>query len=207
MDEWSRIGIVLFDGFELLDVFGPVEIFGQLPDRFGIDLIGQASGPVTSAQGPRVVADHAYDDAPPCNIVLVPGGIGTRRLVADQAFLRWLSGWASSAGYVASVCTGSGVLATAGLLDGFRATSNKRAFGWASTQGRHVEWVPQARWVEDRTRWTSSGVSAGMDMALGLVERLHGEAAALKVADAVEYDWHRDPSWDPFAAKNGLVLG
>ena len=207
VDESSRIGIVLFDGFELLDVFGPVEIFGQLPDRFRIDLIGQAAGPVTSAQGPRVVADHAYDDAPPCDIVLVPGGIGTRRLVADEAFLRWLGDWASGAGYVTSVCTGSGVLAAAGLLDGFRATSNKRAFGWASTQGHDVEWVPQARWVEDRTRWTSSGVSAGMDMALALVERLHGEAAALEAADAVEYDWHRDPSWDPFATKNGLVLG
>jgi transcriptional regulator GlxA family with amidase domain len=207
MDEASSIGIVLFDGFELLDVFGPVEILGQIRDRFRIDLIGQSAGPVTSAQGPQVLADHAYDDAPACDIVLVPGGIGTRRLVEDEAFLRWLSGWTSGARYVTSVCTGSGLLAAAGLLDGYRATSNKRAFGWASALGHDVEWVPQARWVEDRTRWTSSGVSAGMDMALALVERLCGEETALKAADAVEYDWHRDPSWDPFAAKNGLVLG
>jgi putative intracellular protease/amidase len=205
--EPSRIGVVLFDGFELLDVFGPLEIFGELPDRFRIDLISQAAGPVTSAQGHQVIAPHPYVAALRCDIVLVPGGIGTRRLVANEEFLCWLRDWASPARYVTSVCTGSGVLAAAGLLDGFRATSNKAAFGWAKTQGQHVEWVPEARWVEDRNRWTSSGVAAGMDMTLALIERLHGEDVALGTADGVEYDWHRDATWDPFAAKNGLVPG
>lgn len=203
----ARIGVVLFEGFELLDVFGPVELFGRLPDRFALELVGPIAGPVQSAQGPLVVADHAYRDAPTCDIVLVPGGIGTRGLVEDQVFLGWLRVWASSARYVTSVCTGSGLLAAAGLLDGFRATSNKRAFGWASAQGEGVEWVSEARWVEDRNRWTSSGVSAGMDMALALIAHLHGEDVAIESADAVEYEWHRDPTWDPFAAKCGLVPG
>jgi transcriptional regulator GlxA family with amidase domain len=207
VDESSRIGVVLFDGFELLDVFGPVEMFGRLSDRFEINLVGQAAGPVASAQGPQVIAGYAYVDAPRCDIVLVPGGIGTRRLVGNDQFLAWLRDWASSARYVTSVCTGSGVLAAAGLLDGSRATSNKRAFAWASRQGPRVEWVPVARWVEDQSRWTSSGVAAGMDMALALIERLHGEDLAREKADAVEYDWHRDPTWDPFAAKNGLGPG
>jgi transcriptional regulator GlxA family with amidase domain len=196
------VGIVLFDGFELLDVFGPIEMLGRLPDLFDIELLGPDAGPVASAQGPRVVTDHAYVNAPPCDVVLVPGGIGTRRLVEDEQFLAWLRQWASPAQYVTSVCTGSGLLAAAGLLNGFRATSNKRAFDWASSQGTDVEWVLEARWVEDRNRWTSSGVASGMDMTLALVSHLHGEELALETAHGVEYDWHRDSTSDPFATKN-----
>jgi transcriptional regulator GlxA family with amidase domain len=203
-NEARQIATVLFDDFELLDVCGPLEVFGVAGQRFSICLVGPSAGPVRSAQGPALIADFAYQQAPTPDIVLVPGGIGTRRVVADAAFLRWLSEWAAPANIVASVCTGSGVLAAAGLLDGYRATSNKRAFAWACGQGPHVSWVPQARWVEDRSRWTSSGVVAGIDMALALIANLDGEQAATAIADGVEHDWHRDPEWDPFAAKNGL---
>jgi putative intracellular protease/amidase len=203
----SQLTVVLFEGFELLDVMGPLELFCHTPGLFDVSLVGPAAGPVTSAQGPSVVADAAYAAAPDCDIVLVPGGNGTRQLVEDEAFLAWLAPWAGRADIVTSVCTGSGLLAAAHLLDGYRATSNKRSFAWASSLGTAVEWVPQARWVEDRNRWTSSGVAAGMDMTLALIARLHGEAAADEIADHVEYEWHRDGSWDPFAAKNGLVPG
>jgi transcriptional regulator GlxA family with amidase domain len=203
--EPREITTVLFNGFELLDVFGPLEMFGVAGQRFSIRLVGPEPGPVRSEQGPAVVTDVAYRDAPPPDIVLVPGGIGTRRLVDDLAFKGWLAEWAATAQVVTSVCTGSGVLAAAGLLDGHRATSNKRAFAWAREQGPRVEWVPQARWVEDRDRWTSSGVAAGIDMALALIARLHGEQLASAIADGVEHEWHRDPTWDPFAAKNGLA--
>lgn len=152
-----------------------------------------------------MVAQHSYQDAPRADVVLVPGGIGTRRRVADREFLESLAVWASTAEIITSVCTGSGVLAAAGLLDGYRATSNKRAFTWARDQGPGAHWVPEARWVEDRDRWTSSGVAAGMDMALALIARLHGDRLATSVADGVELDWHREPAWDPFAAKNGLT--
>jgi transcriptional regulator GlxA family with amidase domain len=197
-----QVATVLFDQFELLDVFGPLEMFGVLADRFELAMIGPAAGPVRSAQGPSVIADLAYAEARPTDIVLVPGGIGTRQLVADKPFLEWLGEWAPGADLVASVCTGSGVLAAAGLLDGYRATSNKRSFAWAQAQGPRVEWVREARWVEDRDRWTSSGVAAGMDMALALIAGLHGEDLASALADGVELEWHRDPSWDPFAAKS-----
>lgn len=203
-DRRRRVGVVLFDRFELLDVFGPLELFGVLRDHFEIDLIGPETGPVRSAQGPQVLAEHAYLDAPSPDIVLVPGGIGTRALVDDLSFLRWLEGWSGPAEVLTSVCTGSGVLAAAGLLDGFRATSNKRAFAWAVAQGPNVEWVAKARWVEDRNRWTSAGVAAGMDMTLGLIARLHSGDLAASVAERVEYDWHRDPGWDPFAAQHGM---
>ncbi|HUP75167.1 MAG TPA: DJ-1/PfpI family protein [Acidimicrobiales bacterium] len=200
-----RIGVVLFDRFELLDVFGPLEMFGVLPSRFEISLVGPAVGALASAQGPRSVVDHAYGDAPPCDILLVPGGIGNRPLLEDRVFLDWLAAYCAAADYVTSVCTGSALLAAAGLLDGYRATSNKRAFQWVSEHGRNVEWVSEARWVVDRNRWTSSGVAAGIDMALALIAHLCGDEVAHSVADGTEYDWHVDPDWDPFAAKNGLV--
>jgi transcriptional regulator GlxA family with amidase domain len=204
--ERRLIGVVLFPGFELLDVFGPLEMFGVLTEDFGIVMIGPTVGDVASAQGPRIVTESSYVDAPAVDIVLVPGGIGTRTLVKDERFLEWLKAWATTAEFITSVCTGSGVLAAAGLLDGCRATSNKRSFSWASAQGREVAWIPEARWVEDGNRWTSSGVAAGIDMALALIAHLHGEDLASGVADRVEYQWHRDSSWDPYAAKNGLVV-
>ncbi|MHB8659961.1 MAG: DJ-1/PfpI family protein [Solirubrobacteraceae bacterium] len=200
-----QITAVLFPGFELLDVFGPLEIFGVLKDQFRLALIGPESGPVRSAQGPEVIAEHSYQDAPRAAMVLVPGGMGTRPLVNDHDLLGWLARWSSGAEIITSVCTGSAVLAAAGLLDGYRATSNKRAFAWACEQGPGVDWVSQARWVQDRNRWTSAGVAAGMDMALALVARLHGDRLAESVADGIELEWHRDPAWDPFAAKCGLA--
>lgn len=200
-----RVGVVLFDGFELLDVFGPLELLGALPDHFEICLIGPEAGSLRSAQGPEVLVRHRYDEASAADIVLVPGGPGTRALVFDGEFLAWLAGFAAKAEVVASVCTGSGLLAAAGLLDGYRATSNKRAFAWAVEQGPRVEWVAEARWVEDRDRWSSGGVAAGMDMTLALVARLYGEEIAEGVAERVEYDRHRDPAWDPFAGRAGLV--
>jgi len=199
-----RVTVVVFDGFELLDVFGPLELFGVLSDYFEVGLVGRAAGPIRSAQGPFVVAGASYEDARVPDIVLVPGGIGTRTLVQDGAFLTWLADWASRARLVASVCTGSGVLARAGLLDGYRATSNKRSFAWARAQSSEVQWVARARWVEDRDRWTSSGVAAGMDMTLALIASLYSEELASALANRIELEWHRDPDWDPFAAMNGL---
>lgn len=198
-DGTRSVGVVLFERFELLDVCGPLELFGGLTDDFEMDLIGPGTGPVASTQGPALVATSGYDQAAVPDIVLVPGGIGTRRLVEDRQFLGWLGEWAGGAGIVSSVCTGSGLLAAAGLLDGYRATSNKRAFSWARSQGPDVEWMPRARWVQDRDRWTSSGVAAGMDMTLALIAELIGPDTAGELADRVEYDWHQDPAWDPFA--------
>ena len=203
--EARQIMTVLFENFDLLDVCGPLEMFGVADRRFSITLAGPEAGPVPSAQGPALIADVAHQETPAPDIVLVPGGIGTRRLAADDAFTRWLAEWAAPAQIVASVCTGSGVLAAAGLLDGYRATSNKRAFTWASAQGPRVTWVPQARWVEDGNRWTSSGVAAGIDMSLALIAHIYGEQFAAAIADGVEHDWRRDSTWDPFAAKNDVA--
>ncbi len=191
---------VLFDDFELLDVCGPLEVLGQLPEHFTLVLAGPRAGSVPSTQGPRLHASHSYADAPPCDVVLVPGGLGTRRLVGDDGFLRWLAARAGTARVVLSVCTGAALLAAAGLLDGYEATSNKRAYEWVVEQGPDVRWVAEARWVHDRDRWTSSGVAAGIDMTLAFVAEALGRDVAVEVAEHIEHDWHEDSTWDPFAA-------
>lgn len=200
-----RVDIVLFEGFQLLDVFGPIELFSRYPETFDVRLMGPVAGAVRSSQGTAVLAACGYADAGAPDIVMVPGGQGTRRLVDDEGFLRWLATWGAQAALVTSVCTGSAVVAAAGLLDGYRATSNKKSFAWASTHGSDVDWVAHARWVEDRTRWTSSGVAAGMDMAVALMATIMGEEAAMEAADAAELEVHHDADWDPFARRWGLV--
>ncbi len=193
------VGIVLFDDFELLDVFGPAEMFGLPKSRFRLQMVGPAAGAVESAQGPKVVADVAYHDVDTLDIVLVPGGMGTRKEVMNEELLSWISRISADAEYVSSVCTGAALLARAGVLDGRQATSNKWAFEWVVSQGPNVKWMNKARWVSDGKFWTSSGVSAGMDMALALIETIHGPKLATMIANGTEYDRHTDPDWDPFA--------
>jgi transcriptional regulator GlxA family with amidase domain len=171
----------------------------MLPDLFTMSLVGPAVGPVRSAHGPQAIADFSYHGAPRADLVLVPGGLGNRTLLDDQNFLAWLAEWASEAELIASVCTGSVMLACAGLLDGHRATSNKRLFSWAAEHNDSVEWVPTARWVEDGDRWTSSGYAAGMDMTLAIIAHLHGEPLARQIARDIEMEWHNDSTRDPFA--------
>ena len=199
------VAAVLFHDFELLDVFGPLEMYGKLPDDFEIRLVTEKGGEVVSRQGPRSVSDDRFDEGREYDILLVPGGMGTRREVRNQVLLEWISGQAKATEFVTSICTGSLILARAGLLDGLRATTNKMAFEWATSQGPRVVWERKARWVEDGRFFTSSGVSAGMDMTLALVARILGRAAATEVATRAEYAWHEDPDWDPFAKVAGLV--
>src|SRR5579863_553884 len=201
------IGVLLFEGFELLDVFGPCEAYGisDLDGAFRLAMVAEKAGPIASAQGPRAVAEFGFDDCPRLDLMLVPGGIGTRREVDSTTLISWLRARAAEAELVTSVCTGAGLLARAGLLDGLRATTNKRSFAWVQSQGRQVNWIKQARWVEDSKFATSAGVSAGIDMALAIVARLVSADAAERTAVAMEYEWHRDVGWDPFAKIHGLV--
>jgi transcriptional regulator GlxA family with amidase domain len=193
------LGIVLYPRFELLDVYGPVEMFGNVGSKLKVVMVAQAAGPVPSAQGPKVVADYGFDNCPDLDLILVPGGIGTVQQLGNVRALDWLRQRAGRAEIVMSVCTGSALLARAGLLDGRRATSNKQHFGFAVAQGPKVNWVKEARWVDDGDRVTSSGVTAGIDMALHVIARLYGEATAQRLADGTEYRWHRGPTPDPFA--------
>lgn len=192
------LGIVLYPKFELLDVYGPAEIFGNVGGKLKVVMVAQKAGPVASTQGPQVIADYGFDDCPPLDLILVPGGIGTLAELRNETLLDWMRTRAADAEIVMSVCSGSALLAKAGLLDGRKATSNKRYFSIATDQGPKVHWVRQARWVDDGDRVTSSGVSAGIDMALAVVGRLYGTKTAETIADSCEYQWHRDADSDPF---------
>lgn len=194
----KTIGVILYPGFEVLDVYGPVEMWANVPE-FNVIMIAEEQGPVMSAQGIATIADYSFSNAPALDIVMVPGGIGTRTELLNEKFLSYLRQVHAESEYTTSVCTGSALLAKAGILDGLRATSNKRAFYLAEEQSSEVDWIVDARWVESGKVLTSSGVSAGIDMALGLVAKTHGINSARMLASTLEYIWHEDADNDPFA--------
>ncbi|HVN36727.1 MAG TPA: DJ-1/PfpI family protein [Myxococcota bacterium] len=203
------LGAVLYPQFELLDLYGPLEMFGALEKEIRIVTVAEKKGPVASTPGVETVARYDFDDCPRLDLVLVPGGIGTLPQLANEALLGFLRKRSASAELTMSVCSGSALLARAGLLDGRRATSNKMYFQVARSQSDKVRWVTAARWVEDGPFATSSGVSAGTDMALAVIAKLFGPARAEQVAIGTEYTWHRDADRDPFAQyldKAGAVL-
>ena len=203
-----RVAVVLFDGFTVLDAYGPIQAFGSCrriqPDGthlrfYEVFTLGERSGSVRSSEGPATQVDHAVADAPPWDILVVPGGFGTRTAVNNEASLNQLRLASERSTITATVCTGSALLARTGRLDGRPATSNKIAWDWVVEQGPRVCWQRRARWVDDGNVLTSSGVSAGIDMTLALIARLNGRDMALAAARNMEYVWNEDASNDPFA--------
>ncbi|CAH0540305.1 DJ-1/PfpI family protein [Vibrio marisflavi] len=198
-----KIGVLLFNQFELLDVFGPLEMLGHVED-ISIELVAQEIGPIKSAQGPCAYAQTNLDSASQYDVLLVPGGIGTREMVNDQPTLDWIAKQAEKARYITSVCTGSALLAKSGVLANKQATTNKMAFHWVVSQGPNTNWITKARWVKDGNIYTSSGVSAGTDMALAFIADIWGESKAREIANLAEYEWNDDSTHDCFAQKYGL---
>ncbi len=194
------LGAILYNDFELLDLYGPLEMFGSLGKDLRIVTVAETAGPVQSVQGPATVAEVDFASCPPCELLLLPGGIGTMAELENTAMLDFLRERAPGAEAMMSVCSGSAILAKAGLLDGRKATSNKLFFSLATDQSERVDWVEEARWVEDGPYVTSSGVSAGTDMALGVIATLYGRERAETVAVMTEYEWQADPHRDPFHA-------
>jgi putative intracellular protease/amidase len=192
------LGAVFYDQFELLDVYGPLEMFGNLGEALSIVTVAEQAGPVASAQGPKTLADYGFDDCPALDLILLPGGIGTLAQLGNDKLLGFLRDRSADARVTMSVCTGSALLAKAGLLDGLRATSNKQFFDLSVQQSEKVEWVEAARWVDAGRMATSSGVSAGIDMALALIERLFSSEEAERICALTEYERHTDPDRDPF---------
>jgi transcriptional regulator GlxA family with amidase domain len=195
-----RIGGVLYEGFELLDFFGPLEMFGLLGTDAAITTIAEKAGAVRSSGGPSAVADASFADAPPCDVLLIPGGIGNRPLLNDSAYLAEIRRLSEAAPLVFTVCTGSLLLARTGLLDGLRATTNKRVFSQAAGYAPNVNWIARARWVEDGKYLTSSGISAGIDAALAVIAKQRGRQTSLDITKRAEYTWQEDAEHDPFAA-------
>jgi transcriptional regulator GlxA family with amidase domain len=196
---------LLYPGFELLDTFGPLEMFGNMPGVIDIVTVAERKGAVRSGQGPSALADYGFGDCPHLDLLLIPGGEGTRTEVNNPVMIDWLRRRVPEIDTVMTVCSGTALLARTGLLDGKRATTNKMFFHEVAESGPGVAWVREARWVEDGKFATSSGVSAGIDMALAVIAKLIGPQVSDNLAVATEYDWHRDASWDPFAKVHGLV--
>ena len=209
----QRIGIVVFNGFEPIDVWGFVEAFsisrflGTTYDApaaypFEIKLISRDGRNVKSSNGPSVAPDWDFARAleQPLDLLMIPGGEGTRPLLDEKkhpkevkALLAWVHQMDERVPIMTSVCTGAAVLARAGLLDGKPAATNHFAFSWVAKFGPKVLWDSVSRWVDAGKYVTSAGVSAGTDMGFYLVSRLAGRAVAENAATAAEYDWHRDP--------------
>jgi transcriptional regulator GlxA family with amidase domain len=187
------IGVALFDGAEELDWAGPWEVLAawavQWPDDgVRVFTLARSADPVTCAKGLRVLPDETWESAPPLDVLVYPGGRGTRRELADEGVLDWIRGHAERGTVVASVCTGSLVLAAAGLLDGKPATTHWQSRELLPTLGREIEVRPDDRFVDNGAILTAAGVSAGIDMALHLVARLHSPERAREVRRYIQYD-------------------
>ena len=203
-DRVDEFNVILFHDFETLDAFGPVEVLGSI-DSLGIKKIrmnfySEHGGIVKSHQGVKVLTERLSDLVHP-DILLIPGGMGVRTEIDNIEFIRALAELCDNSRYVLTVCTGTALLAKTGLLKGIKATSNKSVFDWVSQQDKEVLWQKKARWVKDEKYYTSSGISAGIDMTLDFVKDLYGVETAESIATHMEYLWNRISDHDPFAPK------
>jgi transcriptional regulator GlxA family with amidase domain len=187
----TTYGLLIFDGAEELDFAGPWEVFtvsAMLREQGDTAvLIAEQAGPVRCAKGMRVLPDHTLDDHPPLDVLLVPGGAGTRREVANPVLTSWIARVAGQATWVSSVCTGALLLHEAGPARGRRVATHY-AFEDALHARGEIEVVRDARYVVDGNVVTSQGVSAGIDMALWLVGQLHGRDHARLVRRHIQYE-------------------
>ena len=176
---------LLYDGFTALDVTGPYDVLRNLPDTESV-FVAERRGPVRNESGTlALVADRTLDEMTAPEIVVVPGGFGTRLLLEHQSLLSWIRNAHDSATWTTSVCTGSLLLAAAGLLDGAPATTHWLARETLASLGARP--VPE-RVVQHGTIITAAGVSAGIDMALQLVQLIYGDGAAQAIQLGIEYD-------------------
>ena len=187
----KTIGILLFDDVEELDFVGPWEVFSATTQHLFPDdqvvTIAQQSRPIRCAKGLRVLPDFDFGTAPPLDVVLVPGGQGTRREVSNQTLIGWLREAGQNCQWVTSVCTGALLLHEAGFAKGRRVTTHW-AFIETLRQRGDVTVLENRRYVRDGNVVTAAGVSAGIDMALWLVGQIYGVDVARKVQRGIEYD-------------------
>jgi transcriptional regulator GlxA family with amidase domain len=187
------IGVLLFDGVEELDAVGPWEVLAfwtrsHPDDGWSVVTVSRDGEAVECAKGMRIAADHSFGTLPALDVLLHPGGRGTRTLMRDADHLKWVRAQQRSATLLTSVCTGSLVYAAAGLLAGRPATTHWGAMDELADADPSITIDRDARYVDDGDVITSAGVSAGIDMALHLVRRLAGEERAIDVRRGIQYD-------------------
>ena len=200
----KRVGILVFPDVEVLDFCGPFEVFSvtrlneerrrEEPSPFEPVLVAERKDVVTATGGLKVVPDYSIDDCPPLALLVVPGGWGTRTEIKNRRLLEWIAKRAREVETLTSVCTGSMLLGQAGLLDGRHATTHWRSLDWMRQSFPKVTVEDKQHVVEDGNVLTSAGISAGIDMALRVVARYHGEAIAQNTARNMEYRYPDDNS-------------
>ena len=192
-----KVTAILFEGFETLDMFGPVEMLGA-SGEFEVRFYSLGGGIVTSYQGVPVQTEKLTGELEP-EVLLLPGGMGVYDMLENEEFVSVLGALSNRAKYVLSVCNGAFLYAKAGVLDGRRATTYKARMDRAEEMFPKVKWERTARWTVDGNLYVSSGVSAGTDMALGFIADIFGRECAEKTARYAEYSWNPDSTHDPFA--------
>jgi len=198
MEKWN-VGVLLFDGVALLDVAGPFDVLTRARLEPGVEsrraedgalfdvfTVAKTNEPVTATGGIVLVPRYGFGDTPRIDLLLVPGGFGTRPILQDAETIDWIRRTAATARRTASVCTGALLLARAGLLDGRRATTHWGSFGLLASLAKDVTVDREARFVDDGVM-TSAGVASGMDLALHIVETLFGRVVADETARYIEY--------------------
>jgi transcriptional regulator GlxA family with amidase domain len=194
-----RVGILVFHEVEVLDFCGPFEVFAttrldesrrrEEPSPYEVVLVAEGRDVVVASGGLKVIPDRTPEDCPPLDVLLVPGGWGTRREIGNRRLLSWIAETGRRIETLASVCTGSMLLGMAGLLDGRRATTHWKALPWMRQSFPDVTVVEDQHIVEDGDVLTSAGISAGIDLALRIVARHHGEEIARATARHMEYPY------------------
>ncbi|MGR5062868.1 DJ-1/PfpI family protein [Photobacterium sp. DNB22_13_2] len=195
----DTLAILLFEGFDLLQVSAAISLFNALPEKFDILLVSDNGEMMTSQQGISLNADLSYQALLAYDILYVPGGSGVEKYIKNEQALEWLAKQNRHDTLLCSSCLGSALLAQAGLLKDHAATTNKQHYHWVTQYGTQVNWVPVARWTQDQRVFTSSGQTACLDMFIAVVKTYISEETARKLAITMEYLWINDSKDDPFA--------
>jgi transcriptional regulator GlxA family with amidase domain len=187
-----RLAVAVFDGAEELDFVGPWEVLSMWqvrhPEEVEVFLVGESREPITCAKGMQVVPGTTWDDVGDVDVLVYPGGYGTRAQLADETVLTRLRTLNEAGTLMASVCTGALVFGSAGFLDGQPATTYWDAFDELAALGRDITPQPDERFVDNGDVITAAGVSAGIDMALHLVGRLGSPDRAREIRRYIQYD-------------------
>ena len=193
----KHVGIVVFENVEVLDFCGPFEVFSvtrlneekrrEEPSPFTVFLVAEPTSPVVATGGMKVLPDYDLDSCPQVDILVVPGGWGTRKEMNNERLLKWINDRSRQVETLTSVCTGALLLGKAGLLDGKRATTHWRSLDWMQKLFPKVMVEKRLHFVEEGALFTSAGISAGIDMSLKVVARYCGEAIARATARHMEY--------------------
>ena len=193
----KQVGILVFEDIEVLDFCGPFEVFSctrlneekrrEEPSPFNVFLVAATKKPTVTTGGMKVLPDFDLDDCPALDVLVVPGGWGTRREMNNEPLLRWIGDRSKQVEILTSVCTGALLLGKAGLLEGKRATTHWRSLDWMQELFPKTTVEKQWHVVEEGPLFTSAGISAGIDMALKVVSRYFGEDVARVTAKHMEY--------------------